>query len=459
MKHSTFFKGFYLLIAFTAISSFSFGQKYTGLTAVPSDGTSSTVPMFDGNMGTRWQDGSNLDNASFVVDLGVVKNVNSIKIYWEGANAKAYNISFSTDNSSFTGELIYTNKAAGTRTDIISGLNNDCRYIKFQGVTRQLPYGYSIWEFEVYPAVAPTLTSLVVTPTIQSIQLGSTKQFSVSGLDQIGNPFILSNATNWSVDGTGASIDATGLFSSTSKGFYTVTATNSSLTKSTTIDVLPTNPNLSVVTGVSATATTSNFIAANTANLAFDNNAGTRWETVAGVDPQWIMVDLGSKKIISDIAIIWEGASAKDYIIEGSVNGTDWTTYLTKTALANGARTDRWYDVNFDAQYIRLTGTARTSVYGYSIWEFKIFGTVSTTTVNPIVLDKNTISVYPNPATDRINISGEVSEVSLYSLQGQLVRSIRNQNSLDVSTFAKGLYLVKVTNKLGNISTSKLEVR
>lgn len=80
------------------------------------------------------------------------------------------------------------------------------------------------------------------------------------------------------------------------------------------------------------------------------------------------------------------------------------------------------------------------------------------TTSGPAILMKE-VNIYPNPATDRISISGEVSEVSLYSLQGQLVRTIRNQNSLDVSTFAKGLYLVKVTNKLGINSTSKLEIR
>ena len=451
-------KQFYFLMAFVAFSLFSFGQKYTGLTAVASDGLS-TVQMFDGNMGTRWQDASNVDNASFVVDLGEVKNVNSIKIYWEGANAKAYNISFSTDNSSFTGELIYTNKAAGTRTDLIVGLNNDCRYIKFQGVTRQLPYGYSIWEFEVYPAVTPVLTTLVITPTIQSIQLGATKQFSVSGLDQIGNPFALTNTTSWSVDGTGASIDATGLFSSTSKGFYTVTATNSSLTKSTTIDVLPANANLSVVAGVSATATASNSIAANTANLAFDNNAGTRWETVAGVDPQWIMVDLGGKKTISDIAIIWEGASAKDYIIEGSMNGTDWNTHLTKTALPNGARTDRWYDVNFDSQYIRLTGTARTTVYGYSIWEFKIFGTVSTTTTYPPIAGVKSFSVYPNPTTSLLNFTSEVSKASLYSLQGQLVLENNHITKLDISSLGKGFYILRLVNNLGEKQSLKVELR
>lgn len=69
------------------------------------------------------------------------------------------------------------------------------------------------------------------------------------------------------------------------------------------------------------------------------------------------------------------------------------------------------------------------------------------------------LSVYPNPATDRIQISSEVSEIAFYSLQGQLVHSAMNISSLDVSTFAKGLYIVRLTDKAGNKQSSKLEIR
>ena len=108
--------------------------------------------MFDNNLSTRWQDASNVNNASFIVDLGSVKVVNTIKIFWENANAKDYKLSFSTDKTNFTGELSFTNMAAGGRTDAITVSNVNCRYIKFQGVTRALNYGYSIYEFEVYPS-------------------------------------------------------------------------------------------------------------------------------------------------------------------------------------------------------------------------------------------------------------------------------------------------------------------
>lgn len=444
-------KQFYFLMAFVALSVFSYGQKYTGLTAAASDGTTPTV-IFDGNYGSRWQDASNTDNASLVVDLGSVKNVNSIKIYWEGANAKAYTLSFSSDNVNFTGDLSYSNLAAGARTDLISGLNIDCQYIKFQGVTRQLPYGYSIYEFEVFPAVTPVLTSLTVTPATSSILLGATKQLAVGGLDQLGNAYTLTNPTSWTVDGTGASVDATGLFSSTSKGFYTVTATNSSISKTATVDVLPSNANLSIAQGVTATASTG------TAAAAFDNNAGTRWES-ASEDPQWIMIDLSAKKYITDIIISWEAANAKDYTIEVSENNVDWTTIATKTSMAGGSRTDRMYDLNVNAQYVRLNGTARNLTYGYSIWEFQIYGTVATYTSSIPASAPNMLSVYPNPATEKITVSGEVAEITLYSIHGQLVRSVQNVNTMDVSDFNKGMYIVRMTDKSGSKQSQKLEIR
>lgn len=144
----------FLILFLSAFPVFSLSQKYTGLTAVASD-KKSTTAMFDSNMSTRWQDASNLNNASFVVDLGSVKAINTMKLFWENANAKSYIISFSTDNITFSGDLTYKDMAAGVRTDIISAVNVTCRYIKFQGVTRSVNYGYSIYEFEVY-ATDPT---------------------------------------------------------------------------------------------------------------------------------------------------------------------------------------------------------------------------------------------------------------------------------------------------------------
>jgi len=69
------------------------------------------------------------------------------------------------------------------------------------------------------------------------------------------------------------------------------------------------------------------------------------------------------------------------------------------------------------------------------------------------------IIIYPNPATNKIYISGEVSKLEFYTLQGQLNHISYNTNTVEVSTFSKGLYIVKITDKQGNKISTKLEIR
>lgn len=442
-------KHFYFTMAFLAISVLAFGQKYSGLTATASTGNAALA--VDNNPGTRWES-EHSDPQWLIVDLGEVKAVGVIKILWEGANAKDYTVSFSTNGVDFNGELTFANKPAGGRTDVIDGLNVNCRYIKMNGTARNLTYGYSIWEFEVYPQVTPVLTSLTVTPASASIKLGETQQLTAGGLDQLGNPFTLTNTTLWSVDGSGASVDANGLFSSTQKGLFTVTATNTELTKTAKVEVLPTNNNLSVGEGVTATASAGN------ANAAIDNNPGTRWES-AFADPQWIMIDFASPKNVTDIVISWEAANAKDYIIESSNNGTDWTTRVTKEAMPEGMRTDYMFDLSFEARYVRLTGTARNLNYGYSIWEFKVFGTNTVSTVSPFPGADKHVVAYPNPVTDRLYFNNRVQQVLIFNIQGQRIASLNQVTDLDVTSFAKGFYFLKMTDNSGKTLTQKIEIR
>src|SRR5215471_3637857 len=56
------------------------------------------------------------------------------------------------------------------------------------------------------------------------------------------------------------------------------------------------------------TATASSVNGTNTAAKAIDGSTTTRWESVQGVDPQWITLDLGSSQSIGEIKLTWEGA-------------------------------------------------------------------------------------------------------------------------------------------------------
>jgi hypothetical protein len=107
-----------------------------------------------------------------------------------------------------------------------------------------------------------------------------------------------------------------------------------------------------------------------TAPMAVDGNAGTRWSS-AFSDPQWLQVDLGASHTISQVTLNWETAAAKAFQIQASADGATWTTLASTTTSAGGNQT---LAVTGSGRYVRMYGTQRTTQYGYSLWEFGVYG-------------------------------------------------------------------------------------
>jgi len=105
-----------------------------------------------------------------------------------------------------------------------------------------------------------------------------------------------------------------------------------------------------------------------------DGNLGTRWESVWAVDPQWIYVDLGVQVDITSVELVWEAAYATAFEIQTSTDAISWATQYSTATNTGGTNV-----INFtanDVRYVRMYGTARSlPLYGYSIWEFRVFGT------------------------------------------------------------------------------------
>ncbi|MCM3626657.1 discoidin domain-containing protein [Paenibacillus glycanilyticus] len=69
------------------------------------------------------------------------------------------------------------------------------------------------------------------------------------------------------------------------------------------------------------------------------------------------------------------------YQIQVSNEGENWTDVYSTTSGDGGADI-----VNFDeteARYVRMYGTGRGTMYGYSLWKFKVFGKAAGT-VTPL---------------------------------------------------------------------------
>jgi hypothetical protein len=109
---------------------------------------------------------------------------------------------------------------------------------------------------------------------------------------------------------------------------------------------------------------------------AVDGNPSTRWSSDFS-DPQSITVDLGSITSLCDVTLLWESAYASSFQIDISNDNATWTTAATITG--NTSTTNN-IPVSGNARYVRMTGLTRATGFGYSLYEFKVYGSSATPT-------------------------------------------------------------------------------
>jgi beta-glucanase (GH16 family) len=107
------------------------------------------------------------------------------------------------------------------------------------------------------------------------------------------------------------------------------------------------------------------------ATAAVDGDPGTRWSS-GFADPQWLQVDLGARHAVDQVVLNWEAAHATAFTVRLSDDGTSWRTAHTTTAGAGGTQT---IALTGTGRHVRLDATARATQYGYSLWEFEVYGT------------------------------------------------------------------------------------
>lgn len=139
----------------------------------------------DGNLGSRWASGGthwsaeNPDQGDdwMYVDLGQAYNIGKVKILFETAAPTDYDLLYSNDAEQWTvmGTYVGQPKTGNTENDYneynFSADKISAQYIKIfarQGFAN-LAYGISIWEFEVYEAVADNEKPVLTAATIDKI--------------------------------------------------------------------------------------------------------------------------------------------------------------------------------------------------------------------------------------------------------------------------------------------------
>jgi endoglucanase Acf2 len=120
--------------------------------------------------------------------------------------------------------------------------------------------------------------------------------------------------------------------------------------------------------GATATATSEEAPGTKPGN-AVDGNSSSRWSSAAN-DDESITVDLGAREKVSSVEVLWEGAFASEYRVEGATSAEGpLTTVATQTEGAGGRET---FAVTGDYRYIRIQGVRRATPYGYSIFEIAV---------------------------------------------------------------------------------------
>ncbi|WP_224242812.1 galactose-binding domain-containing protein [Hyalangium gracile] len=104
---------------------------------------------------------------------------------------------------------------------------------------------------------------------------------------------------------------------------------------------------------------------------AVDGNPATRWSSLS-TDTESITVDLGSVFSIKRIVLNWEAAYGARYVLETSLDGTTWKALYTENA-GNGGIDDIG-SLSGVGRYVRMRGVQRATTFGYSLWEFEVYG-------------------------------------------------------------------------------------
>jgi PKD repeat protein len=126
-----------------------------------------------------------------------------------------------------------------------------------------------------------------------------------------------------------------------------------------------------------------------------------------------------------------------------------WTiTPTTYTLMNSTTTTSKNMDVKFNAFGLYANGTDQKAKTGY-------INVVANS--NRSIEAANTITVFPNPATDKITVKGlhAMKQVILTSVNGQVITPAFEENIIDLSGVSAGVYFATITDQNGGVYQTK----
>lgn len=482
-----------------ALMTFAFGQSQnlalTG-TATASSNLQPANNAIDGNTGTRWESVF-LDPQWITIDLGTSYEIGQVVLNWEGAYASTYEIQISDDAAFTTYTTIFSTTTGDGGIDDI-GVSGTGRYVRMYGTVRGTPYGYSLWEFEIYEALDPVTIATLSDLTVNGVTIAgfTSNTFNYNVVLPIGTVMVLTvlAVTSQASPATAVVTDAAALpgittvFVTAQNGIdtntYAIGFTAEIVPVNQTFDLTfesgtagsdptkwnvfenDTNPPLEVVSNPNPSGVnTSAKVAKLTTLIAGAPFAGC--ETQHGNIWEWVLVDGYTttitidvyKTVISDVGIKMVNTTSGSIfqLVQPNtlVNAWETLTYDISGAALIGDNHDVDQIVVFTDWQTRTTDNV--SYFDNISWEgLKLKEAQSVLSIEEF--DTTVFKIYPNPTQNVWNISTSnqvVNSVQVFDVLGKQVLSL-NPNSVNVRIEAtelpKGLYFAVIETKTGRNS-------
>ena len=292
---------------------------------------------------------------------------------------------------------------------------------------------------EFYSAVPYSDTEA---PTLTSATLGAvsrtTAEIAVNGTDNSGSVIycVTANGKTWSTEGatgTQKTLTATGLSASTTYNF-TVTAKDASgNVSSTSIPVTATTAANSECGGISNEASQGTFDTGY--NYSF-KTSGTN------VTINFEMLD----NKVGVVAFLWDQTSGLVETQMTNVGGNKFSVILSGKTTGS--------IIKVACKFAYAGGMNVTKQLSYIVGNNCGTSAIETITISDI-------QMYPNPATDRLNITAgsEIKEILIKNLLGQTVKSMNVSglmHTINISDIPTGNYLVVAKMENGQQSVNRI---
>ena len=424
-------------ITFKASDSIALNKSVEASSTSTNDPGNTKELVVDGNTSTRWSSLRNEDGNWIMVDLGQYSEINAMSIQWESACSDDYDIQVSSDKNNW----ITVKDSMATGSSLLDEYNFDepvyGRYVRVSShKSRTLKYGISIYEISVYGsykdediaanknAFSSTIKDLNL-PTHAIDNKANTSWISSAAGDQWiyvelkgiykissmqvdwGNNYapnyeiqISDDAQMWQtvktiIDGQGGNENISDLGNQEAR--YVRLKLNGSSGSSYQIiqwsvygELVEAENLENIALNKTATASSvyNNVYTANRAiDGSFENNGGndqSRWVSNRNSNDEYIQIDLEANYDLTGVKLYWEGNGAKKYQILVSEDGKTWQkVYLEENGQPGIANIP--FNETVTARYVKMLGIECASKYGYSLWEFEVYGKLHQEPVVPEV--------------------------------------------------------------------------